>query len=235
MDGAAEAAAADGAPPAVAPAVAPTVAPPAAPAIAPPVAAPVAPPEPAWRRNAEAFDARGAAPVAVALSGLDDALLARALALGAPLTLLIDPAAPGAGAQARRARAAGREVASLGAVADARAVGVAATDFDARALARAGEQGLLALTLTPGAGAAAASGPVAAATFRLDAAASAERVFQTLQEAARRAAPEVGVVGVGAIVALEASDAALTGIARWLAVTQAAPAPLSAVATHPRP
>ena len=188
---------------------------------------PAAPePQPAWRRNAEAFDARGAAPVAVALTGVDAGGLARALALGAPLTLVIDAAAPDASALIARARAAGREVVTLGADADPRAVGVAAPGFDADALARARDAGLLTLALTPGATTPPADG---AAAFRLDGGASAARVFQTLQEAARRAAS-----GDGVVVALAASDAALTGLARWLAVTQAAPAPLSAVATPPR-
>jgi len=188
---------------------------------------PAAPePLPAWRRNAEAFDARGAAQVAVALTGVDAGGMARALALGAPLTLVIDAAAPDASALIARARAAGREVVTLGADADPRAVGVAAPGFDADALARARDAGLLTLALTPGATTPPADG---AAAFRLDGGASAARVFQTLQEAARRAAS-----GDGVVVALAASDAALTGLARWLAVTQAAPAPLSAVATPPR-
>ena len=188
---------------------------------------PAAPePLPAWRRNAEAFDARGAAQVAVALTGVDAGGLARALALGAPLTLVIDAAAPDASALIARARAAGREVVTLGADADPRAVGVAAPGFDADALARARDAGLLTLALTPGATTPPADG---AAAFRLDGGASAARVFQTLQEAARRAAS-----GDGVVVALAASDTALTGLARWLAVTQAAPAPLSAVATPPR-
>lgn len=209
--------------PAAAPAAAPVVAPPppAAADLAPPP--PAAPPAPAWRRNAATRDAAGEGPaVVVALLGVEaqPALADRALASGAA-TLVIAPAAPGALTLGVRARALGLEVFLLGAGVTPWAAGRAARGLAADARAAAAAAGLAALDLDP-----AGPNPQGAALradFALDPAASAERVFQTLDEAARRAGPD----GVS-VVALSVTDAALTGLARWRAVATARLIPATA-------
>lgn len=199
-----------------------------------PDAAPAPPP---LVRNAAAFTASGNPLVSVILTGLEPASehLSRVFDLDAPLTLALDPAAAGGEALGVRAREAGFEVVSRGALADSHAVGSYAVglararwDADARTLAH--DDGMLALALNPSSDDMSTTGSRGAADaditvgFSLDEAASAERVFQTLQEATRRAGENGGVA-----VALAASDAALTGLARWLAVTEADAAPISAL------
>jgi hypothetical protein len=183
-------------------------------------------PERAWRRHAAAFDAPEGAPVvAVALLGLeaDADLVARAAALGAPLTAALDFSAPGAGAALDALTAAGMEALAVDAAPEGPLAGIALRAAAAPPPAAAAE-GMLAFALrgdAPGY----EGGPLLRPDMTIDAGAGAEFVFQALQEAARRAAG-----GRPVVVALSADAAALTALARWLAVTDAAAAPLTAAA-----
>jgi hypothetical protein len=177
------------------------------------------PPQPAWRRYAAAAAASEGPRVAVALVGFgeDPAAVERFLALGAPVSVVVDP---GDAALADRARAIGGEALTLGAAGRGAFVGVALT-----AGADAPDPELLTLDLREGAARPSADGGL---TLRPDLAlpdgASAERVFFTLREAERRALEAGGPV----VVALGADEAAVTGLARWMAVSDVPPAPLTA-------
>jgi hypothetical protein len=159
--------------------------------------------------------------VIVGLGG-DAALAERALGLGAPVAAAVEARGAALGDFVDRLRLAGGEALALDAAPEGAFIGVALRGGSVPPAAAAA--GMLALDLR---GAAAALDYDAAPTLRPDLAApagsGADRVFQTLREAARRGRAD----GRVAIVALPAEDAALKGLARWLAVTDVAAVPLT--------